>query len=104
MDRTYFASYDSIADGFNQIANSNGDYIPYESRDVNEVIKRCITLPYGKPTDISPDITVTLNNAGHIMGSATVHLNISGVHNILYSGDYKYARTQALGQCSFYLS
>jgi uncharacterized protein len=79
-----------------KIANSNGAYIPYESRDVNEVIKRCITLPYGKPTDISPDITVTLNNAGHIMGSATVHLNISGVHNILYSGDYKYARTQLL--------
>jgi predicted metal-dependent RNase len=30
------------------------------------------------------------------MGSATVHLNISGAHNILYSGDYKFARTQLL--------
>ncbi len=79
-----------------KIANSNGTYLPYEGRDVNEVIKHCITLPYGKPTDISPDITITLNNAGHIMGSATVHLNISGAHNILYSGDYKYARTQLL--------
>ncbi len=79
-----------------KIANSNGTYLPYESRDVNEVIKHTITLPYGKPTDISPDITITLNNAGHIMGSATVHLNISGAHNILYSGDYKYARTQLL--------
>jgi len=79
-----------------KIANSNGTYLPYETRDVNEVIKRCITLPYGKPTDISPDITITLNNAGHIMGSATVHLNISGAHNVLYSGDYKYARTQLL--------
>jgi KH/beta-lactamase-domain protein len=79
-----------------KIANSNGTYLPYEARDVHEVIKRTITLPYGKPTDISPDITVTLNNAGHIMGSATVHLNISGAHNILYSGDYKYARTQLL--------
>jgi KH/beta-lactamase-domain protein len=79
-----------------KIANSNGTYLPYEVRDVNEVIKRCITLPYGKPTDISPDITITLNNAGHIMGSATVHLNISGAHNILYSGDYKYAKTQLL--------
>jgi KH/beta-lactamase-domain protein len=79
-----------------KIAKSNGSYLPYESRDVNEVIKRCITLPYGKPTDISPDITITLNNAGHIMGSATVHLNISGAHNILYSGDYKYAKTQLL--------
>lgn len=79
-----------------KIANANGNYLPYEARDVHEVIKRTITLPYGKPTDISPDITVTLNNAGHIMGSATVHLNISGAHNILYSGDYKYARTQLL--------
>ncbi len=79
-----------------KIANSNGTYLPYEDRDVKEVIKHCITLPYGKPTDISPDITITLNNAGHIMGSATVHLNISGAHNILYSGDYKYAKTQLL--------
>lgn len=79
-----------------KIAKANGSYLPYESRDVYEVIKHCITLPYGKPTDISPDITITLNNAGHIMGSATVHLNISGAHNILYSGDYKYARTQLL--------
>ena len=79
-----------------KIAKANGSYLPYESRDVYEVIKYCIPLPYGKPTDISPDITITLNNAGHIMGSATVHLNISGAHNILYSGDYKYARTQLL--------
>ncbi len=79
-----------------KIAKSNGTYLPYEVRDVNEVIKHCITLPYGKPTDISPDVTITLNNAGHIMGSATVHMNLSGAHNILYSGDYKYSRTQLL--------
>jgi len=79
-----------------KIAQNNGAYIPYEIRDVNEIIKHCIPIPYGKPTDISPDVTVTLNNAGHIMGSATVHINISGAHNILYTGDYKYAKTQLL--------
>lgn len=79
-----------------KIAKANGSYLPYETRDVHEVIKHCISLPYGKPTDISPDITITLNNAGHIMGSATIHLNISGAHNILYSGDYKFAKTQLL--------
>lgn len=79
-----------------KIAQNNGSYIPYEVRDVNEIIKHCIPIPYGKPTDISPDVTITLNNAGHIMGSATVHINISGAHNILYTGDYKYARTQLL--------
>jgi uncharacterized protein len=83
-----------------KISKSNGTFLSYESRDVNEVIKHCITLPYGKPTDISPDITISLNNAGHIMGSATVHLNISGAHNILYSGDYKYAKTQLLDSAS----
>ncbi|HJU78925.1 MAG TPA: MBL fold metallo-hydrolase RNA specificity domain-containing protein, partial [Nitrososphaeraceae archaeon] len=83
--------YDSV-----KISKSNGTFLPYEARDVNEVIKHCITLPYGKPTDISPDVTITFNNAGHIMGSATVHINVFGTHNILYSGDYKYARTQLL--------
>lgn len=83
-----------------KISKANGTYLTYEGRDVNEVIKHCITLPYGKPTDISPDITITLNNAGHILGSATVHLNISGAHNILYSGDYKYAKTQLLDSAS----
>ena len=83
--------YDSV-----KISKSNGTFLPYEARDVNEVIKHSITLPYGKPTDISPDITITFNNAGHIMGSATVHINVFGAHNILYSGDYKYARTQLL--------
>lgn len=79
-----------------KIAKNNGVYLPYEIRDVNEIIKHTITIPYGRPTDISPDVTITLNNAGHIMGSATVHLNISGAHNILYTGDYKYAKTQLL--------
>ena len=79
-----------------KISKANGTYLPYELRDVNEVIKYCIPIPYGKPTDISPDTTITLNNAGHIMGSATVHINISGTHNILYTGDYKYAKTQLL--------
>ena len=79
-----------------KLSKSNGVYLPYEIRDVNESIKHCIPIPYGKPTDISPDITITLNNAGHIMGSATVHINIAGTHNILYTGDYKYAKTQLL--------
>ena len=79
-----------------KLSKNNGTYLPYEIRDVNETIKHCIPIPYGKPTDISPDITITLNNAGHIMGSATVHINIAGTHNILYTGDYKYAKTQLL--------
>jgi hypothetical protein len=61
---------------------------------VREVIRHTIPLPYGTVTDVSPDIRLVLNNAGHILGSATVHLHIGeGAHNLVYTGDYKFART-----------
>ena len=40
---------------------------------------------------------LVFNNAGHILGSATVHLHIGeGAHNIVYTGDYKYGKTLLL--------
>ena len=40
---------------------------------------------------------MTMYNAGHILGSAMVHLHVgNGLHNILYSGDQKYGRTLLL--------
>jgi hypothetical protein len=48
-------------------------------------------------TDIAPDIRLTLHNAGHILGSSMAHLHIGeGLHNIVYTGDYKYGRTMLL--------
>src|SRR3989442_344341 len=53
-------------------------------------------------TDISPDIKLVLNNAGHILGSSTVHLHIGeGAHNVVYSGDYKYGRTLLLDSATW---
>jgi hypothetical protein len=38
-----------------------------------------------------------MHNAGHIIGSSMVHLNIgNGLHNMLYSADQKFGRTQLL--------
>jgi len=46
---------------------------------------------------VTPDIRLTLYNAGHVLGSSMVHLNIgNGAHNLVYAGDYKYARTRLL--------
>ncbi|MEK6807747.1 MAG: beta-CASP ribonuclease aCPSF1 [Nanoarchaeota archaeon] len=62
----------------------------YSSSDIKEMVKHCINLEYEEVTDITPDVRVTLYNAGHVLGSAMVHLHIGeGWHNFIYSGDYK---------------
>jgi KH/beta-lactamase-domain protein len=78
-----------------KIAQMEGGKVLYDQKDIRDVIQHTVTLPYGTVTDVSPDIKLVFNNAGHILGSATVHLHIGeGVHNIVYTGDYKYGRTQ----------
>ena len=68
---------------------------PYGQKDVKKTIRYVITRDYGEVTDISPDLRLTLHNAGHILGSASAHLHIGhGVHNLLYTGDFKYGYTK----------
>jgi len=63
----------------------------YGHKDVKTTINHTITRDYGEVTDIAPDIRLTFQNAGHILGSATCHMHIGkGLHNVLYTGDYKY--------------
>jgi KH/beta-lactamase-domain protein len=79
------------------VAVKEGRPTPYGLKDVKKELLHTITLDYGEVTDISPDIRLTLHNAGHILGSAMVHLHVGeGLHNIVYTGDFKYARTRLL--------
>ncbi|MCR4327401.1 MAG: beta-CASP ribonuclease aCPSF1 [Nanoarchaeota archaeon] len=69
----------------------------FSSSDISEMVKRSICLEYGKVHDITPDIRITFYNAGHVLGSAQVHINIgNGAHNFVYSGDTKYSKTRLL--------
>ncbi|MDO8564129.1 MAG: beta-CASP ribonuclease aCPSF1 [Nanoarchaeota archaeon] len=69
----------------------------YRAEDIKEMVRHSITLDYGEVTDITPDIRITLYNAGHVLGSAQVHLNIgNGLHNFVYSGDTNYRKTRLL--------
>ena len=69
----------------------------YSSKDVKEMVKHCVTLEYEEVTDITPDIRITFYNAGHALGSAITHIHIgNGLHNLVYSGDFKFLRTQLL--------
>ncbi|MBD3263003.1 beta-CASP ribonuclease aCPSF1, partial [Candidatus Woesearchaeota archaeon] len=80
-----------------QVSRGQSKDAIYSSSDIKESIKNTITLDYGEVTDITPDVRITLYNAGHILGSTMVHLHLGeGWHNILYTGDYKVKKTQLL--------
>lgn len=80
---------------FIEVAAKNAKTPPYGEKHVKEVVKHCITREYGEVTDISPDMRLTLHNAGHILGSSIVHLHIGeGAHNLVYSSDLKFGYTK----------
>jgi KH/beta-lactamase-domain protein len=80
-----------------ELTRREGRSLPFEPKHVQEALLHTITLRYGEVTDITPDTRLTLYNAGHILGSAIVHLHIgNGLHNIVYTGDFKYDKTLLL--------
>ena len=83
------------------VAVREGVYAAYDQKDVKELVMHTIPLKYGVVTDVGPDMKLTLHNAGHILGSSIIHLHIGeGLHNIVYSGDFKFGRTMLLESAS----
>jgi len=79
------------------IAHKEQNSAPYDSSAIKKAVKRTITPDLGEVTDITPDIRLTLKNAGHVLGSALVHLHVGeGLHNLLYTGDYNYDQSEML--------
>jgi hypothetical protein len=69
----------------------------FTAMGIKEAVKHTITLEYGEVSDVAPDVRLTFQNAGHVLGSSLVHLHIGeGLHNIVYSGDLKFGRTTLL--------
>ncbi len=80
-----------------KIQRADGQDPIFTSEEIKEMMKHTITLEYDEVSDVTPDVRITMYNAGHILGSAMVHLHVgNGLHNILYSGDQKYGRTLLL--------
>ncbi|MBC5792567.1 MAG: beta-CASP ribonuclease aCPSF1 [Nanohaloarchaea archaeon] len=79
------------------ISHKENQKAPYDSSDIKKAVKRTITPDYGEVTDITPDMRLTLKNAGHVLGSSLVHIHVGeGLHNILYTGDYNYDQSEML--------
>ncbi|MBU5678790.1 MAG: beta-CASP ribonuclease aCPSF1 [Candidatus Aenigmarchaeota archaeon] len=78
-----------------EVCQREGREVPYGIRGIEEMIKHSVSLDYGEVTDIAPDMRLTLENAGHMLGSSLIHLNIgNGLYNLLYTGDMKYGITR----------
>ena len=79
-----------------------GSGAPYSEKDIDNALMHTIALTLGIVTDISPDVKLVLYNAGHILGSTSVHLHIgNGDHNLVYTGDFKFGRTLTLENASW---
>jgi len=79
-----------ISDYLN-IRQKSGLTLPYSFSDLTTLLAHTITLEYGEVADIAPDTKLTLYNAGHILGSAVVHLHFGeGYFNLVYTGDFKF--------------
>ncbi len=69
----------------------------YKAEDIKEMVRHSICLEYGEVTDVTPDMRITFYNAGHVLGSAQVHINIgNGLHNLVYGADTNYGKTRLL--------
>jgi len=62
----------------------------YELDDVEALLKLRQAIPYGKETNILKNISVSFHEAGHILGSSIVRLQITDHHEtktLVFSGD-----------------
>lgn len=82
-------------DYINVMKKTFGVDAPYSKKDIQKELRHVIPIDYGEVVDITPEIKMTLYNAGHILGSAIVHLHVGeGLHNLVYTGDIKFGFTR----------
>ena len=62
----------------------------YTRHDAVAAVKAMVSVPYDKHYAIAPGVAFTLRDAGHVLGSATVSLDVAtrfGKKRLVYSGD-----------------
>jgi len=84
--------YDSI-----KVSREEGVELPFSKDDVRRTIAAFKSVEYKKPIRIHSG-EITFFDAGHIPGSAFIHLKI-GNKSILYTGDFKDEDTRLLKGC-----
>ena len=58
----------------------------YDTRDVERALPLLRAVAFGDPAALAPDVTLTLQPAGHVLGSSSALLEVDG-RRLLFSGD-----------------
>ncbi len=83
-----------LNDYFRLVQKSGGTPL-YDEKDIRNTLMHIITREYGEVTNITNELKLTYHNAGHILGSAIVHLHVGeGDYNLVHTGDMKYGFTR----------
>ncbi len=77
---------------FNKLHAADGQHIEplYTEEDARKTLTLFETVDYDKPFAVRPDVHMTLLNAGHVLGSAMIQLDIQNTKDsrrLLYTGD-----------------
>jgi len=75
--------------------NISSYLLPFEYIDLENMMERCVNLPYGRQFN-RLGATITLLNAGHIPGSCQVLIETDS-KRLLYTGDFNTVPTKLLG-------
>jgi metallo-beta-lactamase family protein len=65
----------------------------YTLRDAVDTLRLFKTVAYGKPADVAPGVRLSFEDAGHILGSASCHLDVDDIGNsgrrtrLVFTGD-----------------
>jgi KH/beta-lactamase-domain protein len=79
------------------VTRKEGKSLPYDQKDIRSTILHTVPIKEETVTDIAPDVRLTIHNAGHILGSSITHLHFGeGLHNVVYTGDFKYGPSMLL--------
>lgn len=82
---------------FREFIKNQNTFTNYSSTDIEKMFSHLIYLNNNIVTDLTPEIKVTLYNAGHTLGSSSFHFHIgNGDHNFVYTGDLKFGKSAYL--------
>jgi metallo-beta-lactamase family protein len=59
----------------------------YDGRDVYQTLLRLRAVPYDKPHEIARSLEATFVDAGHLLGSAMIHLRLGDAGALTFTGD-----------------
>jgi metallo-beta-lactamase family protein len=59
----------------------------YTAAEARRVVERFTVVPFDLPVEVAPGLRATFRRAGHILGSATITLDVEGSRTLVLSGD-----------------